>query len=534
MSEKIPVFLHVPKNGGTYVNTITMKFFRLHALNNFWVDLQKEGKLLKKIHKLLVTSNGKEIMTVFVFDPFLRHESSNLYTLCNSEDTFASYIDLDCFLNEILTENIKIFSILIKSRGFQFLRTGLFELIFEITNQIPIYYTFLRDPFYRCQSIYNYIKDQKSIHEETHNKIKSKTFDEYLCSDELEDSWLIRELMQTPSGQELHNDNFEEACLILDKVKIKDINYCDKLINEVFEECYNLNIEKLNKLNDLIIDKGIEKNCLNKVKINFNEIEYSIQKIFLDKTKFDQYIYKKYCKNTLNFISNTNVDSNLNKIIYNLSTPIVLSAGIDRSGSTLMYNMIRLILREKFNNELFSTWIDLRSIDLWNEQVKKTQQQKISTILLKTHNLPAYMQKNIKHIFTCYRDVRTVMVSLNRFFNTEISFERIKSLIYKTEEVINNSNLCLKYNDLIKDPITCIDKISNELKININSEQIRDKCLSLKNTSKYYFDQTTLLFPNHMTNTKDEDWRNIFNLTLQKRVNKEFSWWFEKHGYPVD
>ena len=69
--------------------------------------------------------------------------------------------------------------------------------------------------------------------------IKFKTFEEYLNSYQLEDSWLIRNLINIPDSREITEEDYYQACFILDQFKIKDISKTDFLINEAFIEYYN-------------------------------------------------------------------------------------------------------------------------------------------------------------------------------------------------------------------------------------------------------------------------------------------------------
>ena len=105
----------------------------------------------------------------------------------------------------------------------------------------------------------------------------------------------------------------------------------------------------------------------------------------------------------------------LNKLVNSLKDKsFVLSAGIMRSGSTMMYNILRRILLIKYGDTLVAGWqnnmVDLPLGDFY---------------LIKTHNMAPFVKAKPEHIFFTYRDLRTVEVSMNKFFGTPLSAEAI-------------------------------------------------------------------------------------------------------------
>ena len=108
---------------------------------------------------------------------------------------------------------------------------NVFDYICKIIKREPVYYTIFRDCFSRTVSMYNYLNSNKSKHEPTHKKIVYNTFEEYIKSYQLEDSWLIRKLLGVPGDKCINEDYFNKSCNILNKVKIADV----KNVEEIFE-----------------------------------------------------------------------------------------------------------------------------------------------------------------------------------------------------------------------------------------------------------------------------------------------------------
>lgn len=98
--------------------------------------------------------------------------------------------------------------------------------------------------------------------------------------------------------------------------------------------------------------------------------------------------------------------------------PLILSAGMPRSGSTLLYNILRETLEIRWGNRLSSGWCG----DIF-------QLPKGDAFLIKTHNIDNYYKYRAKHIFYTYRDVRVASVSSIRKFNDTPSIESIRCVI---------------------------------------------------------------------------------------------------------
>jgi len=78
---------------------------------------------------------------------------------------------------------------------------------------------------------------------------------------------------------------------------------------------------------------------------------------------------------------------------------LILSSGMPRSGSTLLYNILRLCLEKKHGAELVSGWLD----DFDNLP-------KGRVYLLKTHNTNLYYALRSQYVFYTYRDNYSIFV----------------------------------------------------------------------------------------------------------------------------
>jgi len=288
-SSKIPVFLHIPKNAGTYVLSWCFNLIRMQGI------IAKKNSQLDwniSLRLILVKKNNETIFTAVAYDPF--HLENPNFSI-NTQNKYVSEIDFNNFLLEIDKGFIEFSSIHIESYGFKFLKTDLYKNLFSKINKNPLYFCILRDPLSRAQSMYNYILSNNSIHEETHGKIESRSFIDYIKSHEIEDSWLIRSFIGISDNDPITHEDFINTCDFLDNVRIRDISQTNSLIDNIFIECYSIGIEYLNNFLNKSIQIKNENNTTNSSIIKLFELDKELKSILVNRTKFDYKIYEKYC-----------------------------------------------------------------------------------------------------------------------------------------------------------------------------------------------------------------------------------------------
>lgn len=215
------------------------------------------------------------------------------------------------FLEFIQNETAFIFSVLIEPRnsGSSFIQSSLIgwednlqfiQKLCTFYNRKPINFCNLREPFSRAASLFNYVKSSDSDHEFISNHaqvcdffdIKSETFEEYIQTGELEDSWLIRQLLSLPYNQPITEESATLAINKLKDFKIKDITQVDSLIEDIFSLSYNLSF--LNLL-ESDTDYNLNKHQSSKTNtLSFDQLSSDLQHKFLDITKWDNKVYKYF------------------------------------------------------------------------------------------------------------------------------------------------------------------------------------------------------------------------------------------------
>lgn len=293
MMNKIPVFLHIPKNAGTYVLGWTMIFLRYYGIAIKWNNQVKWNLNLRRI---VLRHESKQIATLFVYDPYNVRESNQSF-IQHPTDEHSDIVDCGAFIEELKNKKITLFSVIVEDSGIRLIKENLYKEICGYDGCHPLYYTIFRDTYDRALSMYHYIKSPKSAHESTHNAINSKTFSEYLSSYELEDCWLIRNLTGISDNEIINEEIFDTACHILDEFKIKDIKNTDELLNEVFKECYNIDQSIAPDKDRNVFKNSTSSNDT----LTFDNLDENTKSAFLTRTKFDRKLYTKYLSDNRTF-----------------------------------------------------------------------------------------------------------------------------------------------------------------------------------------------------------------------------------------
>lgn len=275
-TNNIPVFYHIPKNSGTYVFRCFLSEARKHNKNKVQiVRVLLENKYV--IAKLIVLNNSD----------FL-NQCNNFTPLNDSKISWNLLVE---DLTEDILQKLSIHSVFIEGRGFRYTETSL-KPLFLFLAQFKLYeFIMLREPFSREQSLYHYLTSDKSKHEHSHGRFTSSSFEEHILSRELQDSWLIRAILDLPYRGKLtlSEDYFIKARNILQKFNVYDVKDTDKAIKEILLKCFNIqefNTEDLaHKKHDNIYKK-----------IKFEELPLDVQTTFKERKYWDQKLYNYFIK----------------------------------------------------------------------------------------------------------------------------------------------------------------------------------------------------------------------------------------------
>jgi len=203
------------------------------------------------------------------------------------------------FLEFIQNETAFIFSVLIEPRnsGSSFIQSSLIgwednlqfiQKLCTFYNRKPINFLTLREPFSRANSLFHYLISSDSDHELVRDEVHAKTFEEYIDSNELQDSWLVRQLLSLGWHEPINQTHYDLAIKKLEDFHIQDISSVDPLIEKVFLEAYNLSFLQVPK-NYLNKNKSSKTNTL-----KFDQLSPELQQKFLDRTRWDREVYHHF------------------------------------------------------------------------------------------------------------------------------------------------------------------------------------------------------------------------------------------------
>ena len=293
--ELLPIFYHVPKSAGTYVSTWIIMLCRRYHLN-------KGSHLIKgwtsnRIRRALLILDDGAQLTCFYHTPTDIYLSNPHFEIIGEENSHFDKINPEIFINYIDSKDIEIFAIAIEPVviGWRSARETIESIRIHSLRKKLLDFTVLRDPYERSLSLYNYITSKESLHETTHNSISSSSFENYINSFELEDSWFLRNLLNIPKAVIIEPYHLTLAHdRWLKNFQIQDISKVDNLINDVFIQAYGV---AQTDVEDNVAKQNIFRNSTNsKIKIKFNELNPTTQQRFLDHTYWDRKLWKRYCK----------------------------------------------------------------------------------------------------------------------------------------------------------------------------------------------------------------------------------------------
>jgi len=201
---------------------------------------------------------------------------------------------------------------------------------------------------------------------------------------------------------------------------------------------------------------------------------------------------------------------------------LIIADGMQRSGSTLLFNMVRLILLSDERSKLTSGWIkDFATLPPGN------------VFLLKCHGVDAWKIRRAALLFYTYRDIRDALVSKFRKFNQAPSIEMVRKWVVQFDTARKHADLMIRYEDMVGDVHGTVEKVAKSLRISVPTETITRELPSSfeDDNSGDRYSKTTLLHKDHITGTHSGEWRQVLDKDLQRQIDAEFGWWFSENGY---
>lgn len=218
--------------------------------------------------------------------------------------------------------------------------------------------------------------------------------------------------------------------------------------------------------------------------------------------------YLKYLKNGNIYVKNPNID-------------VILICGLNRSGSTLLYNLVYEIIKFN-NNELKGFFYDYQdfkqSLNLFNNyKVIKTHEYEYEfNFLLKNGWRGYFTSRNILDILASHIQKGWIL-DLDSFLDSNT----IDRWVSKSKLYLNNSNVkFVKYEDMISDKKLLIKKISNDLSVKLSANQILeiDNLTAVDSMNLSQNLDENLLHKNHINSPNLGKWKEIFTDEQARKI----------------
>lgn len=213
-TDSLPIFYHIPKCGGTSIH---------HGLILPNLRHQYRQNLFHTLYDIHIKDPGKKTYMIDVICysiDSLNINKLNSYTEISYDQTLdirhidISYDEFIAYLNN----NIYILSIIINSTGFLNFQKYLDNILNQSSRQINKYIV-LRNPISWHQSIFYYLRDVGKWEYTSSMFSKDMSFNDYVWSNLISDSWIIRNFTGLNDWQPITPIEFELCKNILNNFK---------------------------------------------------------------------------------------------------------------------------------------------------------------------------------------------------------------------------------------------------------------------------------------------------------------------------
>jgi Sulfotransferase domain len=208
---------------------------------------------------------------------------------------------------------------------------------------------------------------------------------------------------------------------------------------------------------------------------------------------------------------------------------LALSAGMPRSGSTWLFNAIRLILRQRNHEtgDLASCWIaDLSKLPMTSQR------------LVKLHNYHADLSDKAEFVAYSYRDIRDALASSFRKFGTQPTLDLADHYISQHQLWIARADYVMRYEHMQEDPKRELDRIAEALGVEgIDATQIDSELNSLSYESMGHkngtYNEVTLFHHGHITDGRKGSWHRGLSVALEREIVERHAAWFAANNYSI-
>lgn len=203
---------------------------------------------------------------------------------------------------------------------------------------------------------------------------------------------------------------------------------------------------------------------------------------------------------------------------------LYLSDGMPRSGSTLVYNAMRLCLQEVYRETLVSGWV--------GDLVKLPE---APAYCIKVHGVTSPIYRRATFACYTYRDLRTALVSGQRKFDREPTLDLARSFIKNDQRARRYADRVYKYENIVNDKRSFVEDLIAGLGFKVRASTILSSLNEIRLGTDGAAPATeTQMHGGHGTGTKPDDWRTELSKSFLDDLYGAYAWWFEDNGYVIE
>ncbi len=207
-------------------------------------------------------------------------------------------------------------------------------------------------------------------------------------------------------------------------------------------------------------------------------------------------------------------------------TALVLAAGMPRSGSTWLYNALRLLLARNGLSYAAGWLTDL--------------EHRVGTepVLLKVHDYDPALVARAAGIVYSYRDLRDALASARRKFGRAPSLAHARRLLESHARWLPAAGFVMRYETMLQDPSGTLSALAAAFGLQagdaaaLAAELGRlDYTASEDGNGRY--NTVNLMHRDHVTDGTHGSWRGTLDDDFVRDLEREFAHWFADHGYSI-
>jgi hypothetical protein len=209
---------------------------------------------------------------------------------------------------------------------------------------------------------------------------------------------------------------------------------------------------------------------------------------------------------------------------------VYICAGMPRSGSTWMFNAVRLLLKNAALPDFASGFVD-----------DKEELLQHGTALIKLHRFRPDLAAKADVVLTSHRDLRDVAASAHRIFHTEFSTAAISGWVREQVKWAQFAAYDLHYENLLVDRLSEVKKIAASLRLPPQTleqlpyeailHQVEGEKFGKKVSETTPHDAVNLMHKGHITDGRHGSWKGRVPDEFVSVIERQFRGWMATKGY---